>query len=137
MVWNDYKKAYDMVLQSWKVHCLRMYKIPNQFVQFIKKTMETWRVELTVGGNSLAEVKIQRGIFQKDTLSPLLSVIATVPLKSTAGYKLSKSKKIINNLMYMDDIKLLTKNKKGLESLIQTVKIYSQDIIIIIIMSHC
>ena len=30
--------------------------------------------------------------------------------------------------MYMDDIKLLAKNKKELEILIQTVRIYSQDI---------
>ena len=30
--------------------------------------------------------------------------------------------------MYMDDIKLLAKNEKELETLIQTVRIYSQDI---------
>ena len=30
--------------------------------------------------------------------------------------------------MYMDDIKLFTKNEKGLETSIQTVRIYSQDI---------
>ena len=30
--------------------------------------------------------------------------------------------------MYMDDIKLLTKNKKELETLIQTIRIYSLDI---------
>ena len=72
-----------------------MYKIPDQIVQFIEKTMQTWRVELTAGGQSLAEVKIQRGIFQEDALSPLIFVIAIMPLnyilrKCTAGYKLSK-----------------------------------------------
>ena len=30
--------------------------------------------------------------------------------------------------MYMDDIKLLAKNEKELENLIQAVRIYSQDI---------
>ena len=30
--------------------------------------------------------------------------------------------------MYMDDIKLFTKNEKELETLIHTVRIYSQDI---------
>ena len=30
--------------------------------------------------------------------------------------------------MYLDDIKLLDKNEKELETLIQTVRIYSQDI---------
>ena len=42
--WIDYKNAHDMVPQS-----LKMYKIPDQVVQFIKKTMQTWRVELTAG----------------------------------------------------------------------------------------
>ena len=27
MAWIDYKKAYDMVPQSWILHCLKMYKI--------------------------------------------------------------------------------------------------------------
>ena len=95
-----------------------MYKIPDQVVQFIKKTMETWRAELATGGESLAAVKIQRSIFQGDALSPLLFVIAMMTLnhilkKCTAGYKLSKSKsKEINHLMHMDDIKLFCPKRK-------------------------
>ena len=46
--------------------------------------------------------------------------------KCTAGYKLSKSQEKMNHLMYIDDIKLFAKNEKELESLLQTVKIYSQ-----------
>ena len=37
-------------------------------------------------------------------------------------------RKKINHSMYMDDIKLFAKNKKELEILIHTVRIYSQDI---------
>ena len=60
-------------------------------------------------------------------------VIAMIPLnhilkKYTAGYKLSKSQEKINHLMYMDDIKLFAKNEKELETLIQTMRIYSEDI---------
>ena len=29
MAWIDYKKAYDMVQQSWILHCLKMYKISH------------------------------------------------------------------------------------------------------------
>ena len=133
MAWIDYKKAYDMVPYSWTLHCIKMYKIPDQIVQFIEKTIKTWRVELTVGGKSLAEVKVQRGIFQGDALSPLQFVITKMPLKYTlrkytAIYKLSKSQEKINHLMYMEDIKLLAKNEKEQKILIQTVRIYSQDI---------
>ena len=28
----DYKKAYGMVPQSWILHCLKIYKIPDQIV---------------------------------------------------------------------------------------------------------
>ena len=44
MAWIDYGKAYDMVSQCWIRHGLKMYKIPDQIIQFIEKTMQTWRV---------------------------------------------------------------------------------------------
>ena len=116
----DNKKAYNMISQSWILPCLQMYKILNQVILFI---MKTWIVELTAEGRSLAEVKIQRGIFPGDALLPLVFVIAMMPLnhilkKCRAGYKLSKSQETINHMMYMDDIKLFVKNKKVLETLI-------------------
>ena len=129
----DYKISYDMVPQSWILQCLKMYKIPDQIVQYIEKTMQTWKVELTAGGQSLAELKIQRCIIQRDALSPLLFLIAMMPFnhilrKCTAGYKLSKSQEKVNPIIYMDGIKLFAKNEKELKTLIQTVRIYSQDI---------
>ena len=95
--------------------------------------MKTWRVELTAGGRSIAETKIQRGIFQGNAPSPLLFIIAMTPMnniprKCAAGYKLSRSQEKINHLMYMDDIKSFSKNEKELETLIHAVRIYSQDI---------
>ena len=58
----------------------KMYKISEEVIKFIKNTMESWRVELTAGRKSLAESKIQRGIFQGDTLSPLLFVFVMIQL---------------------------------------------------------
>ena len=81
MAWIDYKYAYDMVPQSWIINCLKMYKISDEIINFIEKTMKTWREKLAAGGKSLAEVKIQRGIFQGDVLSLLLFVITMMPLK--------------------------------------------------------
>ena len=95
--------------------------------------MKTRKVELTARERSLSEAKIQICIFQGYALSPLLFIIGMMPLnhilrKCTAGYKLSKSQEKINHLMYVDDMKLFAKNEKELETLIHTVRIYSQDI---------
>ena len=132
MAWIDYKKAYEMLPQSWILHCLKMFKMSHEVINFIEQTMKTWRVELT-GGRSIVETKIQRAIYQGDALSPLLFIIAMMPLnhilrKCTAGYKLGRSQEKINHLMYMDDIKLFAKNDKELETLIHAVRIFSQDI---------
>ena len=110
-----------------------MYKISHEVINFIDKTMKTWRVELTAGGRRLAEAKIQRGIFQEDALSPSLFIIAMMPLnhtlrKCTARYKLNRSQEKINHLMYMGDIELFAINEIELKSLIHAVRIFSQDI---------
>ena len=85
---------------------------------FITEDMKNWKVELTAGGKTLVEVKIQRGIFQGDALSLFLFIIAEIPLnhilrKCTGVFKFTKSKEKVNHLM--DDIKVFAKNEKGLE----------------------
>ena len=37
MAWIDYKKAYDMVPQSWIINSLKMYKISHETINFIEK----------------------------------------------------------------------------------------------------
>ena len=84
--WIDYKIAYDMVMQSWIIDCLRMYKISGEIIKFIENTIYNRRVELTARGKSLTEVKIQREISLGDVLSPLLFVILFTNPFARAGY---------------------------------------------------
>ena len=37
MAWIDYKKAYDMIPQSWTAHCFKMNKMPDEVIKFIEK----------------------------------------------------------------------------------------------------
>ena len=79
--------------------------------------MKNLRVELIAGGQTQAEVKIKRVVFQKDSISLPKFILEIVPLnhvlrKYTVGYKLSKSREKINHFMYMDDIKLFAEKWK-------------------------
>ena len=44
------------------------------------------------------------------------------------GYHLGKNRPKVNHLLYMDDLKLYAKDKKELDALIQTVRVFSKDI---------
>ena len=59
-----------MIPKSWILNYLHIYEISDEVINFIEKTMKTCRLELTAGGISLDETKIQRGMFQGDALSP-------------------------------------------------------------------
>jgi hypothetical protein len=79
------------------------------------------------------DVKIQCGIFQGDSLSPLLFCICLIPLteqlnRLRTGYEEHTTKIKISYLLYMDDLKLIAKSEEELQKQIQTVKMFSDDI---------
>ena len=72
--------------------------------------MEEWRVMLCAGNLELGEANIKWGIFQEDSLSLLVFVLALVPLSlilrtAKAAYEFSGSKEKINHLLFMDDLR--------------------------------
>ena len=76
---------------------------------------------------------MRREIFQGDSLSPLLFVLALIPLimvlrKVTAGYELAGGKGVVNHLLFMDDLKLYGKSERQVDTLVNTVRVVSQDI---------
>ena len=120
MAWIDYKKAYDMVPHSWIIECLDLFGVAENIKSLLVNSMETWKVMLCSGNSELGEVEINRGIFQGDSLSPVLFVLALIPLslilrKAKAGCEFSKSKEKINHLLFMDDLKLYSRSEKGLD----------------------
>jgi len=116
-----------MVPHSWIIECLEMFGIAENVKKVLTDSTETWKTELTSSGKRLGVIHIKRGIFQGDSLSPLLFVLCMIPLtlvlrKSTARYELAKEFKV-NHLLFMDDLKLFGKSEGQIDSLVQTVQL--------------
>ena len=104
IAWIDYKKAYDSVPHSWILETLDLVGAADTIKRLMKESMESWKTQLTACGKDLGEVSIRRGIFQGDSLFPLLFVIAMLPLssvlnESAAGYQLSKKEGKVTHLL--------------------------------------
>ena len=133
MAWIDYRKVYDMVPHSWIMECLETFGVAANVRQFLASSMDEWKTELTSCGQTLGVVDINRGIFQGDSLSPLLFVLCMVPLslvlrRSKVGYEWGGRECKINHLLFMDDLKLFGKSYEQINSHAQTVHIFSSDI---------
>ena len=79
MAWIDYKKADDMAPHSWIIECLDLFQVADNIKSLLVNSMEKWKVMLYSGNSELGEVEIKRGIFQGDSLFPLVFVLALIP----------------------------------------------------------
>jgi hypothetical protein len=87
--------------------------------------MDNWSTKLQLKTNQeLIQsrlIKINRGIFQGDSLSPLLFCIALIPLtnelnRCKCGYQVYGTERKINRLLYMDDLKLIGRSEEELRN---------------------
>ena len=137
MAWIDYQKTFDKVPHSWIIKSLELLGINDKLIAFTKRVMPNWKTRILLHpGNTVIEmedIQIQCGIFQGNSLSPLLFCICLIPLTEqrnnlNTGYEECTTKMKISHLLYMDDLKLIAKSEEELQKQIQTVKTFSDDI---------
>jgi hypothetical protein len=79
----DYQKAFDRVPHSWIIKSLELIGVNNKVMALTKKATTYWRPHVCLhtenGFIETEDIKIQCGIFQGDSLSPL-SCICFIPL---------------------------------------------------------
>ena len=132
MAWIDYRKACDMIPHSWISECLEVFGVAENTKKFLVNSMNKWKLELTSNGVSLGNVEIRGGIFQGDSLSPLLFVLCMVSLslilrKVKFHYEFGDKKTRLNHLLFMDDLKLFAKSNGQIDSMVNTVYTFSED----------
>ena len=108
MAWIDYQKAFDRVPHSWIIKSLELIGINNKVILFTKKVMTYWKTRMCLHAEykliETEDIKIQRGIYQGDSLSSLLFCICLIPLteqlnRLNIGYEEYTTKTKISHLL--------------------------------------
>jgi len=114
-----------------------LVEVNSKIFRFCKLSMEKWNTRFFFKTKQevmrLQPIQIRRGIFQRDSLLPLLFCIALIPLtnelnRADCEYQVHGTERKISYLLYMDDLKLLGRNKNDLKNEIKIVQTISKDI---------
>ena len=112
--WIDCKKAFDSVPHSRMKKCHETFKMSPVLRNLLTHRMRMWKTTLVLntGENTLnaGDININSGIFQSDSLCPILFCVSLIPLSkllNNTGYSYKISS--INYLFYMDDLELFAK----------------------------
>ncbi|KAG0438663.1 Retrovirus-related Pol polyprotein from type-2 retrotransposable element R2DM [Dictyocoela muelleri] len=126
----DVKKAFDTVDRSFLIKLLETIKAPIELQNFIRKADIMWASSLQYKGENLGKIFFERGIPQGDSLSPLFFalIMEYITLSLTQrnipplNIEIDNEKINLNHLLYMDDIKLYSKNDNELMEILETSK---------------
>ena len=135
MCYIDYAKAYDSVPHKWILEILTVYKISSTILTFLAHSMSMWHTNMSLyhenGVICVNNIMIKRGIFQGDTLSPLLFIIAINPLslllnRKCSGYTLGDLN--FTHSLYMDDLKGYCSSFENIRKMILLIESFTHDI---------
>jgi len=133
IAWIDFRKAFDSLSHGCIVEMLKLYRFHPSIIGFIERSMAKWSTTMTASTVTTKvttdRIPIRRGIFQGDSLSPLLfclclNIISTELSHSGMGYVMSIAdvKHILSHLWFMDDLKLYAGTRNQLTSMVATVE---------------
>uniref|UniRef100_A0A183CPI0 Reverse transcriptase domain-containing protein n=1 Tax=Globodera pallida TaxID=36090 RepID=A0A183CPI0_GLOPA len=130
--WFDFKKAFDSVPHNLILWMLRVIGVPDDLRSNIRAIMDLWATQLKVGGRVIGDaIPVRTGVFQGDTLSPLLFCLCVWPisfvLDQTPQYHFRCMRHLqegfsIGHVFYMDDLKCYCMGKGELTQVVERVQ---------------
>ena len=130
VAWIDYQKAYDRVPHGWLLKALKYAKVPRALRTFLKTLTQLWSTVFTIRSSGAVSqtgtVRYQRGLFQGDSMSPLLYCLCIAPLShaletESVGYN-CKFCSPVTHTLFMDDLKVYSRSRRDLDQALGVVK---------------
>ena len=122
VAWIDYQKTFDRVPHEWISWMLSSMKAPFSIQYTLGNLRKKWSSVFSVGverESVKTELEYRRGLFQGDSLSPLLFCLSIAPIskalrESTEGFKVRYMGLPVFYLFFMDDLKVYASNATAL-----------------------
>ena len=104
-----------------------------KIIKLLKGSISSCQTVLFSGKNRVGKINIKRDIFQGDSVSPLLFVVAlvlvtVVLITPKQRYSFVKATEKLNHLLFMDDPKLCGSNDNEIDSPVKVINIVSGNI---------
>ena len=125
MVWIDYRKAYHIIPNSWILQSLELLQVSENIAEFIRKSMKNYNTDLTSCGEYLSNILISEEPHFRQTTVIITICACMIPVtqilrKVKSGYTL-KNREKLNNLLFMDGLKIFVKSECEVNGLVSTV----------------
>lgn len=129
--WVDFAKAFDSVSHKYLLDLLRTVGVREGLIDIIKRIMNQWRTVIS-GGEREERVRVRSGVFQGDTLSPLLFCLSVAPISHTLrnsgpdpGFvfepKMGETERV-SHIYYVDDLKVFADTEAEVSRMLARVR---------------
>ncbi|GBE59174.1 reverse transcriptase domain containing protein, putative [Babesia ovata] len=130
--WIDVQKAYDNIDHEYLRSVLRHLRFPGWVMHFIESICSRWQTRVRWQRYDLFDKRVEKGLLQGDSLSPLLFVLCMDPLSRLLSSKYdavemqTRDGRVMatNHLLYIDDLKLIAKDAETLRLMTEETQVF-------------
>ena len=113
--WIDFAKAFDSISHDYLKWLLRAAGVSTEVLVLVSRLMSRWKTVIGKGTGA-REIRVRSGVFQGDSLSPLLFCLCVSPISYALREKCDHvgvivkagkgEEERVNHMFYVDDLKI-------------------------------